>query len=161
MRRRLGWIAIAWMVALCLVLLVAYGHPAGRLSLGERTRALAAELRCPICHGESVADSTTDIARSIRGLIRRRLSEGQSSDAIKQYLVSRYGSSIELAPPSTGIGSIAWLAPLLLVLGGLGLLVTLIADWRSRGRVAVTGKSEYLERVRAELALLDTRSEAP
>lgn len=153
MTRWLGWIAIAWMLALCVLILVTYGHPASRPSLEGRTHALAAELRCPICHGESVADSTSDIARSIRALIRQRLSEGQSPDVIERYLASRYGNSIVLAPPTSGIGSIAWLAPLLLLLGGLGLLLTLTADWLSRGRLPVTERPEYLERIRAERAV--------
>jgi cytochrome c-type biogenesis protein CcmH len=153
MTRWLGWVAIAWMLALWVVILITYGHPTSRLSLADRTRALAAELRCPICHGESVADSTTDIARSIRSLIRQRLSEGQTPDTIKRYLASRYGSSIVLAPPNSGIGTVAWLAPLLLLFGGLGLLLTLIADWLSRGRLPVTERPEYLERVRTELAV--------
>ena len=150
--RWLGWIAIAWMLALCVVIFVAYGHPASHPSLDERTRDVAAQLRCPICHGESVADSTTDIARSIRGFIRMRLAEGQSPDAIKRYLASRYGKSIVLAPPTSGIGSIAWFAPFLLLVGGLGLLATLVTDWLSRGGRTVTEHPENLERVRSELA---------
>lgn len=159
MTRWRGWIAIAWMLALCVLIFIAYGHPASRPTLEERTRAVAAQLRCPICHGESVADSTTDIARSIRTLIRQRLSEGQSPDAIKRYLASRYGSSIMLAPPTSGVSSIAWFAPVLLLLGGLGLLATLVADWLARGRAPVTESPQYLYRVRAELA--DTDSEMP
>lgn len=152
MGRWSGWFAIGWMLAICLLLLIVYGHPASHQTLDDRTRALAAELRCPICHGESVADSTTDIARSIRALIRTRLSEGQSSNAIKRYLVSRYGDSIMLAPPAAGVGMIAWLTPLLLHVGGLGLLVTLVMASRSRREVATMDRSEYVTRVRAELA---------
>jgi cytochrome c-type biogenesis protein CcmH len=152
MGRWRGWVAIGWMLAICVLLLITYGHPASHPTLDDRTRALAAELRCPICHGESVADSTTDIARSIRALIRKRLSEGQSPDTIKRYLVSRYGDSIMLAPPAAGLGMVAWLAPLLLLVGGLGLLAALVAAWRSRGEVPAMARSEYLERARAELA---------
>jgi cytochrome c-type biogenesis protein CcmH len=152
MSRWLGWVAIGWMLALCVVILIAYGHPASHPTLGDRTRSLAAQLRCPICHGESVADSPSDIARSIQVLIRQRLARGQSPEAIKRYLVSRYGSTILLAPPTSGVGGIAWLAPPLLLLGGLGLLLTLIGDWLYRGRRPVADRPEYLERVRAELA---------
>lgn len=152
MTRWLGWMAIAGMLIFSLAIFVAFGHPASRPSLDERTRAVAAQLRCPICHGESVADSTTDIARSIRTLIRKRLSAGESPDAIKHYLASRYGSSIVLVPPTSGIGSIAWFAPLLLHLGGLGLLAALVVHWRSRGRQPSAESPEYQERIRSELA---------
>lgn len=152
MGRWFGWISIGWMLAICIPLFVAYGHPTSRPTLDDRTRAVAVQLRCPICHGESVADSTTDIARSIQALIRRRLSEGQTPDTIKRYLVSRYGESILLAPPAAGVGMIVWLAPLLLLCGGVGLLVTLVAAWRSHRDVPTMGRSKYLELVRAELA---------
>lgn len=152
MRRWLGWIAIAWLLAVCALALVAYGSPAAAVTLDDRTRAVAVQLRCPVCQGESVADSPSGIAESMRSLIRQRLQSGQSPEAIKAYLVSRYGNWILLAPPSSGIGSLAWLAPPLLLLGGFALLATLVADWRSRGRTRETGgRSAYLERVRSEL----------
>jgi cytochrome c-type biogenesis protein CcmH len=89
----------------------------------------------------------------MRAIIRHKLAQGESPDSIKRYFVSRYGNKILLAPPSSGIGSVAWFAPPLLVLGGMGLLLTLVFDWRSRSRVPVSSSgAEYLERVRAELS---------
>jgi cytochrome c-type biogenesis protein CcmH len=153
MRGWLGWIAIGWLVALCALALVAYGSPASHPSLDDRTRAVAQQLRCPICQGESVADSPSDISKAMRALIRTRLEEGQSPAQIKAFFVAKYGSWILLAPPASGVGSFAWLAPPLLLLGGLGLLITLVVDWRTRGRApAAAASTAYLERVRAELA---------
>ena len=103
-----------------------------------------------------MADSQATFSVQVRALIRRDLRAGQSPAAIKSYLVSRYGDRILLAPPVSGVGTLAWLGPPLLVLGGIGLLVTLVLDWRTRGRGTVPTSSEaYLERVRAELALED------
>jgi len=153
MRRWLGWIAIAWLLALAAVALAAYGAPAAATSLDDRTRAVAQQLRCPVCQGESVADSPSGIAAAMRAIIRRQLAAGRSPDQVKAYLVSRYGNWILLAPPASGIGSLAWLAPPLLVLAGIGLLATLLLDWRRRGRdPAASGSADYLARVRAELA---------
>ena len=153
MRRWLGWVAIVWLIALCAVGLAAYGNPPASTSLADRTQALAQQLRCLVCQGESVADSPSDLARAIRGLIRDQLAQGRSPDQIKRYLVTRYGDRILLAPPASGIGGFAWLAPPLLLLGGVGLLLTLAADWRRRGRAPATrGSAAYLARVRAELA---------
>ena len=151
MRRWLGWIAIAWLLLLCAVALGAYGRPAQATSLADRTRAIAQQLRCLVCQGESVADSPSDFSKTVRALIRQRLQQGQSGDQIEAYLVSRYGDRILMAPPTHGIGDIAWLAPLLLVMGGLGLLVTLVADWQRHGRDTAQVDDVYLERVRAEL----------
>lgn len=153
MRRWLGWIAIGWLLALCAVALVAYGSPPQRASLDDRARAVAQGLRCPACQGESVADSPAGIAKAMRAEIRRRLARGQSPDQIRRYLVSKYTDWILLSPPSSGVGSVAWLAPPLLLLGGLGLVLTLVADWRKGGRSRPAPvRARYRERVRAELA---------
>src|SRR5947209_18433917 len=152
MRRWLGWIAIGWLLILCTVALLAYGRASPVASLNDRTLAVARELRCPVCQGESVADSQSGISQGMRAIIRRKLMAGQSPDFIKQYFVARYGDTILLAPPSSGIGGVAWLAPPLLVAGGMGLLITLVIDWRSRSRVPLSPIGDgYLERVRAEL----------
>jgi cytochrome c-type biogenesis protein CcmH len=152
MRRRLGWVAIGWLLLLCALALVVYGRPTAGASLRERTLAIAGQLRCPVCQGESVADSESGIAQGMRDIIRRRLQQGQSSAQIETYFVSRYGEKVLLSPPSSGVGGIAWLAPPLLVLGGAGLLVTLVVDWRGRTRVPASPVNErYLARVRREL----------
>jgi cytochrome c-type biogenesis protein CcmH/NrfF len=67
--------------------------------------------------------------------------------------VSTYGSWILLSPPASGLGSLAWLGPPLLVVGGLGLLLTLVTAWRRRGKLPQReAKAAYLRRVREELA---------
>ncbi len=99
-----------------------------------------------------MADSQSGISQGMRAIIRRKLSQGESADSIDRYFVSRYGQKILLAPPASGIGNIAWLGPPFLVLGGVGLLATLIMDWRGRSRHLPEGaRDEYIERVRAEL----------
>lgn len=152
MRRWAGWIAIGWLLLLCGAALALYGAPKASASLDDRTRAVAQQLRCPVCQSESVADSPAQISKDMRATIRKRLAAGESADSIKSYFVSRYGSWILLAPPATGIGNIAWLAPPLLLLGGLGLLSALVIDWRRRGKTPVVQPGAgYLERVQAEL----------
>jgi cytochrome c-type biogenesis protein CcmH len=151
MKRYLGWVAIGLLLGIAAIALLAYGNPSHQ-SLDDRTRAVAQQLRCPVCQGESVADSPSGIAKEMRAIIRRRLAEGQSPDTIKAYFVYRYGTWILLAPPTSGVGTLAWLAPPLLVLGGAALLMTLLLSWRSRGQEPVRARADYLERVRAELA---------
>lgn len=140
------------LLLLCAGALLVFGRPSSTPPLDERTHAIAAQLRCPVCQGESVADASTDVARDIRAVIRRRLAAGQSGSQIDSYLEARY-PNISLAPSTTGVGRVAWLAPPLLLLGGVMLLLTLLADWRGRGKITPTAaQAAYLERVRAELA---------
>ncbi len=152
MRRWLGWIGIGWLLAVCALALLAYGNPSAQPSLDVRARSLAGQMRCLVCAGESVADSQSGFAQGVRDSIRRQLDAGRSDQQVKSFFIEKYGQQILLAPPSSGLGSVAWLAPPLLLLGGLGLLITLVLDWRSRGRRPAGVKETYLERVRVELA---------
>jgi cytochrome c-type biogenesis protein CcmH len=149
----LGWIAMALLLGAGAIALFAYGSPESHLSLDDRTRAVALQLRCPVCQGESVADSSSSISQAMRQIIRRDLATGKSPDRIKAYFVSKYGDWILLAPPASGVGSFAWLAPPLLLLAGIGLLITLVLDWRRKGKSPSRAASaSYLERVRSELS---------
>ena len=155
----LGWISIGLLLFVCAVALVAYGGTSRAATLDERVHGLAAELRCPVCQGETVADSNAAISVVIRHLIRKDLAAGKSPDQIKAYLLTRY-PSISLAPATSGIGQIAWLAPPLLAIGGVALLLTLVTDWRRRGRAPPAGTSAaYLARVRAEVAAVEERGD--
>jgi len=153
MRRWSGWIAIGWLLLVGAVALALYGNPTRHQSLNDRVRAVALELRCLQCQGETVADSNSVFSVDVRRVIRADLQAGQSPDAIKRALVRSYGSRILDSPPASGIGGIAWLAPPLLVLGGVGLLALLVSNWRIQGKAGSRpNRSAYLERVRAELA---------
>jgi cytochrome c-type biogenesis protein CcmH len=153
----LGWTAIVLLLFICAVAIVAYGGTSRAASLDDRVQALASQLRCPVCQGETVADSNAQISIAIRRLIRKDLAAGESPDQIKAFLLARY-PSISLAPSTSGLGQVAWLAPPLLVIGGAALLLTLVTDWRRRGRGTLDrADAAYLARVRAEVAAGEER----
>jgi cytochrome c-type biogenesis protein CcmH len=127
-RRLLPWVALAAVVAGALVAGGASGRPDP--SPAARAQRLAAELRCPVCQGLSVADSPSSTARAIAADIRRRVDEGQSDQAIRQAYVERYGEWILLQPEGSGLGAVVWALPVAgLVLGG-GALVLAFRRWR-------------------------------
>jgi cytochrome c-type biogenesis protein CcmH len=154
-RRWSGWVAIIWLMLFGVVAVLAYGRPTTHPSLDARTLSVASTLRCLVCQGESIAESPSGFARSIRADIRRRLQSGQSAGEIRSFLVARYTDAILLEPPHSGLGDLAWIAPPLLLIGSLGLLATLVYDWRRRGQDGErqVRRSAYLDRVRAELAM--------
>ncbi len=76
-------------------------------------------LRCPVCQGLSVADSTSSAAVMMQQRIRELVAEGYSEAQIEAYFVSKYGEWVLLAPPATGMNQIVWLGPLAAALGGL------------------------------------------
>jgi cytochrome c-type biogenesis protein CcmH len=90
-------------------------------ALEARARTLSAELRCLVCQNQSIDDSDAPLARDIRLLIRERIGQGESNDAVRAFLVSRYGNFILLKPPFELATALLWLSgPLTLALGAFG-----------------------------------------
>jgi cytochrome c-type biogenesis protein CcmH len=88
-------------------------------ALEARARALSAQLRCMVCQNESIDDSDAPLAKDLRVLVRDRLKAGDTDEAVKTFLVSRYGDFILLKPPLEWRTVVLWSAPfVLLVLGG-------------------------------------------
>jgi cytochrome c-type biogenesis protein CcmH len=98
-------------------------------ALEARARALSEELRCLVCQNESIDDSDAPLARDIRVLIRERIGKGESNDAVRAYLVSRYGDFILLRPPFKAETWLLWLSPALIL--GLGAAAALYANRRA------------------------------
>ncbi|EJC70239.1 cytochrome c-type biogenesis protein CcmH [Rhizobium sp. 1AS11] len=93
-------------------------------ALEARARALSAELRCMVCQNQSIDDSNADLAKDLRLLVRERISDGDSDEAVLTYIVSRYGEFVLLKPRVSMKTVLLWGAPVLLVLaGGLSLVV--------------------------------------
>ncbi|MBG6381183.1 cytochrome c-type biogenesis protein CcmH [Pseudomonas aeruginosa] len=92
----------------------------------ERFRTLTAELRCPKCQNQAIADSNAPIATDLRREIFRMLEEGKSNAEIVDFLVLRYGDFVLYKPPVDTRTYLLWFGPFaLLGLGapGLGVLV--------------------------------------
>jgi len=102
-------------------------------ALDAATARVAAELRCPVCRGQSVLESSAELARQMQRTIRERLAAGDSPEEVKQYFVGRYGDFILLKPRARGIGILVYALPAAaLLLGGL-LLRRRLGDWVTRG----------------------------
>jgi len=83
---------------------------------------IAKKLRCPVCRGESAAESNAGVTEEMRRQIADMLKEGKSEEEIIQYFVDRYTDWILYEPPKKGLGLVVWLAPLIgLALFGFGL----------------------------------------
>ena len=120
------------------VLLVA---PA-RETLDQRVHDVASQLKCPVCQGESVADSPSTISQQMRGVIRQQLQQGQSEQQIIQYFVSRYGNTILWSPPKQGFTILAWIIPVAILLSGALLLVLVLRGWLNIGRTTRQAEDE-------------------
>lgn len=121
-------------------------------TLDQRVRDVASQLKCPVCQGESVADSPAQISQQIRGIIRQQLQAGQSKQQIIQYFQARYGNQIVWSPPWQGFSLLAWLVPIFLMLGGSILLFLVLRSWRTQPSVETESAETELA---AELATID------
>jgi cytochrome c-type biogenesis protein CcmH len=100
---------------------LAITHPSERLAdPAQEARAvtLTQKLRCVVCQNESIEASHADIARDLRALVRTQISQGQSDDAILNFLRARYGDYIMLEPPMNTRTYLLWLAPVLIFAAG-------------------------------------------
>jgi cytochrome c-type biogenesis protein CcmH len=100
-------------------------------TLDQRVHDVASQLKCPICQGESVADSPSQLAQQMRGVIRQQLQSGNSEQEVIQYFQASYGEQIVWSPPWQGFTLLAWLVPIGLVLVGATLLLFVLRDWRT------------------------------
>jgi cytochrome c-type biogenesis protein CcmH len=86
--------------------------------LETRARAISANLRCPVCQGETIDDSNAPISRDLRLAVRERLMAGDDDEAVVDYVVDRYGEFVLFLPRAQGSSLILWLAgPAMLLLG--------------------------------------------
>jgi cytochrome c-type biogenesis protein CcmH len=106
-------------------------HMTRDAALEARTSAVAAQLRCPVCQGLSIQDSPSELAQSMRSLVRDQLAQGKSPEQVKAYFVSKYGEWILLSPPPHGFNLLAYLFPVLVVVGGGALIVLAVRRWTS------------------------------
>ena len=84
--------------------------------------ALMDEIRCLVCQGQAIADSDADLAGEMRAMIRERVARGEKPAAIRAWLIDRYGPWISYRPPVEPLTWPLWIAPILLLAGGLWLL---------------------------------------
>ena len=66
-----------------------------------KANALMQTLRCLTCQGQSIADSDAQMAGDLRNEVRLRIAAGEQPEAIRAWLIARYGDYISYAPRVT------------------------------------------------------------
>ncbi len=90
-------------------------------ALEAKAVALMHTIRCLTCQSQSIADSNASMASDLRSEIRERIARGEEPEAIRAWLIERYGDWISYKPTADPILWPLWVAPLLL-LGAGGVL---------------------------------------
>jgi cytochrome c-type biogenesis protein CcmH len=117
-------------------------------ALERRAEAIGSQLRCLVCQNESIEDSSADLARDLRAIVRQHVEAGDTNQQVIDWMVARYGDFVRLRPPFNAMTALLWGSPVLaLVVGGAAAWL----GWRRRGDRAPPPLTES-ERVRlAEL----------
>ena len=88
----------------------------------RQAKALMETIRCLTCQSQSIADSNASMAGDMRSAIRERIMMGERPEAIRAWLISRYGDWVSYEPTADPILWPLWAAPLMLLTLGLLLL---------------------------------------
>lgn len=81
-------------------------------SMEKRATSLFEIIRCPICSGESLSESGSQIAYDMREAIRKKINDGYTDEEIISELKNSYGNSIIIVPPIKSSTYILWFIPL-------------------------------------------------
>ena len=92
----------------------------------DRVEQIGTRIKCPVCQGESIANSPSQMAEDMMDLVSERVSAGVPDEEIVDELLGSYTGAVLLDPPASGATLVLWLAPLAV----LGLGIAVILWWR-------------------------------
>ena len=138
-----GWIVL--LVVVVTALAVGSTRDPGPQTQDERIEVIAKRVACPVCDGESVAESRNNAARAIRTEITTQVRTSQlSDDQIIAGLEDSYGADILLVPRATGLDSLIWVLPTVAFVCGVAGLAVAFRRWKLQA--AATGESTQADR---------------
>jgi len=83
-------------------------------------------LRCLVCQGQSIADSNSDFATTIKLVVQDQVNAGKTKDEIYNFLISKYGEWIVYQPTFNKNNLLLWILPyFIFIMGGLIIFVIL------------------------------------
>ena len=95
----------------------------------QAATGLMQEIRCLVCQGQSIADSDAELAGDMRALIRERIAAGEKPEAVRAWLIERYGAWVSFRPPVEPLSWPLYAAPIALLGAALWLVRKRLA-WR-------------------------------
>ena len=107
-------------IILIIFLFISFPHLKADEKNDEMKSKILKNIRCLICQGQSIYDSESDFASSIKLIVNRKVNEGLKEERIYEFLREKYGDWIIYEPQLNKNTYILWLLPLLLfLLGGV------------------------------------------
>jgi cytochrome c-type biogenesis protein CcmH len=141
--RRWGpWIAVA-VVAFSALSVAAFGTRAAPTAQ-DRVSSLSRTVKCPVCSGESVAESNAPASQEIRRQIAEQVQQGQSDDEIRSFYAAKYGQAVLLTPSASGVNVLVWILPVVALAIGIAALVIVFRRWSSMPQERATDEDREL-----------------
>ena len=91
-------------------------------------------LRCLVCQGQSIADSNSDFAATIKLVVQDQFNEGKTEDEIYKFLISKYGEWIVYQPTFSINNIFLWTLPYAVLIFG-GFIIFLLVRKTKHNRV--------------------------
>jgi cytochrome c-type biogenesis protein CcmH len=105
-------------IFLIIFLLIGFSQLKSDEKNNELKNKILKNIRCLICQGQSVYDSESDFAFSIKSIVSKKIKDGMSEDQVYTFLREKYGDWVIYEPELNKNTYILWLLPLLLFLAG-------------------------------------------
>ena len=93
-----------------------------------RENQIFKNLRCLVCQGQSISESNSDFANTIKLVVKDKLSEGYNENEIYSFLVSKYGEWIVYKPPFSSSNLLLWTLPYIFLLIGAFFLIKIVIN---------------------------------
>ena len=94
-----------------------------------RTKAIATQLRCPVCQGLSIQESQSELSQQMKAVISEQIRAGKSDEQVIDYFVAKYGEWILLQPRAHGFNLAVYLLPGVVLIGGMAVLYFSVKRW--------------------------------
>jgi len=128
--RRWGpWLAVA-VVAVAALSVAAFGTRSAPTAQ-DRVSSISRTVKCPVCSGESVAESNAPASQEIRRQIAEQVQQGQTDEEIRSFYSAKYGQAILLTPSASGVNVLVWILPIVALALGIAALVIVFRRWSS------------------------------
>lgn len=89
-----------------------------------RYQTLIAEIRCPVCQGQSIGGSNAGLAQDLREQVKIMILNNNTNEQIRQFMVARYGDFVVFKPPVNQTTYLLWFAPFAFLLLGFWFFIT-------------------------------------